>query len=112
MIRFTNLQQNRIVNDRAVTALRTSSLARFCKHRGERGKQQTSRAESAQGRFVERDASVVDRYFSPDLCSTTHPSQTDPGAIANLVPTLKEDLSYEVGMVVAEGDIVMFTDAM
>jgi predicted SnoaL-like aldol condensation-catalyzing enzyme len=28
-------------------------------------------------------------------------------AIANLIPALKKDLSYESGMVVAEGDLVM-----
>lgn len=30
-----------------------------------------------------------------------------PKAIANLIPTLKKDLSYEMGMVVAEDDLVM-----
>jgi len=33
-------------------------------------------------------------------------NKNGPGAIANLSPTLK-DLSYEIGMVVAEDDLVM-----
>ena len=38
--------------------------------------------------------------------NTIQSSQTDRAAIAKLIPTLK-DLSYEIGMVVAEGDLVM-----
>ena len=59
-----------------------------------------------KGAFVERDAAVVDRYFSPDYVQHNPTIPNGPGAIASLIPTLK-DLSYEVGMVVAEGDLVM-----
>lgn len=60
-----------------------------------------------KGAFVERDISIVDRYFSPDYVQHNPVISNGPKAIADLIPTLKEDLSYEVGMVVAEGDLVM-----
>jgi len=59
-----------------------------------------------QGAFIERDATVVDRCFSRDYVQHNPVIQNGPGAIANLIPTLK-DLSYEIGMVVAEDDLVM-----
>jgi len=59
-----------------------------------------------KGAFAERDATVVDRYFSPDYVQHNPTIPNGPSAIASLIPTLK-DLSYEVGMVVAEGDLVM-----
>jgi predicted SnoaL-like aldol condensation-catalyzing enzyme len=60
-----------------------------------------------QGAFVERDATVVDRYFAADYVQHNPTIPNGPRAIANLIPTLKKDLSYEVGMVVAEGHLVM-----
>jgi predicted SnoaL-like aldol condensation-catalyzing enzyme len=59
-----------------------------------------------KGAFIERDATVVDRYFSPDYVQHNPVIASGSKAIANLIPTLK-DLSYEIGMVVAEGDLVM-----
>jgi predicted SnoaL-like aldol condensation-catalyzing enzyme len=59
-----------------------------------------------RGAFIERDATVVDRYFSPDYVQHNPVIPSGSKAIANLIPTLK-DLSYEIGMVVAEGDLVM-----
>jgi predicted SnoaL-like aldol condensation-catalyzing enzyme len=59
-----------------------------------------------KGAFIERDVTVVDRYFSPDYVQHNPVIPNGPGAIANLIPTLK-DLSYEIGMVVAEDDLVM-----
>ena len=59
-----------------------------------------------KGSFIERDATVVDRYFSPDYVQHNPVIPNGPRAIANLIPTLKT-LSYEIGMVVAEGDLVM-----
>jgi len=59
-----------------------------------------------KGAFIERDATVVDRYFSPDYIQHNPVIPNGPRAIANLIPTLK-GLSYEIGMVVAEGDLVM-----
>ena len=60
-----------------------------------------------KGAFVERDVSVVDRYFSADYVQHNSAIPNGRKAIANLIPTLKEDFSYEPGMVVAEGDLVM-----
>ena len=59
-----------------------------------------------KGSFIERDVTVVDRYFSPDYVQHNPVIPSGSKAIANLIPTLK-DLSYEIGMVVAEGDLVM-----
>jgi predicted SnoaL-like aldol condensation-catalyzing enzyme len=59
-----------------------------------------------KGAFIEHDAAVVDRYFFPDYVQHNPVIPNGAGAIANLIPTLK-DLSYEIGMVVAEGDLVM-----
>lgn len=60
-----------------------------------------------KGGFIERDVSVVERYFSPDYVQHNPVIPNGSGAIATLIPTLKKDLSYEIGMVVAEGDLVM-----
>src|ERR1700752_5249969 len=62
--------------------------------------------KALQGAFIEHDATVVDRYFSPDYVQHNPLIANGPSAIATLIPTLK-DLSYEIGMVVAEGDLVM-----
>ena len=59
-----------------------------------------------KGAFIERDATVVDRYFSPDYVQHNPVIPNGPAAIAGLIPTLK-NLSCEIGMVVAEGDLVM-----
>jgi predicted SnoaL-like aldol condensation-catalyzing enzyme len=60
-----------------------------------------------KGAFVERDVTVVDRYFAPDYTQHNPSIPSGPKAIATLIPTLKEGFSYELGMVVAEGDLVM-----
>ena len=59
-----------------------------------------------KGAFIERDAKVVDRYFVPNYVQHNPVIPNGAAAIAGLIPTLK-DLSYEIGMVVAEGDLVM-----
>jgi len=59
------------------------------------------------GAFVERDVTVVDRYFSPHYVQHNPAIPNGPKAIANLIPTLKKDFLYEFGMAVAEGDLVM-----
>ncbi len=56
--------------------------------------------------FVERDSSVVDQYFAGSY-KQHNPSIPDgPAAIAKMIPTLTA-LTYEPGMAVAEGDLVM-----
>ena len=59
-----------------------------------------------KGAFIEPDATVVDQYFSPDYLRHNPVIPNGPRAIANLIPTLK-DLFSAIGMVVAEGDLVM-----
>jgi predicted SnoaL-like aldol condensation-catalyzing enzyme len=60
-----------------------------------------------KGVFVDRDAAIVERYFSSDYVQHNPTIPNGSMAIANLIPALKEDFSYEVGMVVADGDLVM-----
>ena len=56
--------------------------------------------------FVERDPSVVDQYFAGSY-KQHNPSIPDgPAAVAKMIPTLTA-LTYEPGMAVAEGDLVM-----
>jgi predicted SnoaL-like aldol condensation-catalyzing enzyme len=58
------------------------------------------------GAFIEKDAAVVDRYFVRNYVQHNPVIPNGAAAIAGLIPTLK-NLSYEIGMVVAEGDLVM-----
>ncbi|MDB5099732.1 MAG: nuclear transport factor 2 family protein [Cyanobacteria bacterium RYN_339] len=60
-----------------------------------------------RGAFVDRDVSVVERLFSPDYVQHNPVIPNGSSAIAQLIPTLSRELSYEAGMVVAEGDLVM-----
>ena len=62
--------------------------------------------KALKGAFIERDVTVVDRYFSPDYVQHNPVIPSGSKAIASLIPTFKE-LSYQIGMVVAEGDLVM-----
>jgi predicted SnoaL-like aldol condensation-catalyzing enzyme len=59
-----------------------------------------------KGAFIEHDAKVVDRYFLPNYVQHNPVIPNGAAAIAGLIPTLN-NLSYEIGMVVAEGDLVM-----
>ena len=60
-----------------------------------------------KGAFVEKDVSVVERYFAPDYVQHNPAIPNGAAALANLIPSLSKDLSYEFGMTVAEGDLVM-----
>jgi predicted SnoaL-like aldol condensation-catalyzing enzyme len=60
-----------------------------------------------KGAFIERDASVVDRYFSPTYIQHNPSIPNGPAAIPGLIASLSKDFSYEPGMAVAEGDLVM-----
>jgi predicted SnoaL-like aldol condensation-catalyzing enzyme len=59
------------------------------------------------GAFVDRDPSVVAECFIPDYIQHNPTIASGPAAIAKLIPTLPEGFSYEPGMAVAEGDLVM-----
>jgi len=56
--------------------------------------------------FIDRDPTVVEQYFGANY-KQHNPSIPDgPSAIAGMIPTLAA-LTYEPGMAVAEGDLVM-----
>lgn len=59
------------------------------------------------GVFVKRDASDVDRYFDANYHQHNPAIPNGPEAIKALLPMLNPELKYELGMVVAEGDLVM-----
>lgn len=59
------------------------------------------------GAFIERDASVVDRYFAPEYVQHNPLIPNGPATIPNLIAGLAKEFSYELGMAVAEGDLVM-----
>jgi predicted SnoaL-like aldol condensation-catalyzing enzyme len=59
------------------------------------------------GVFIDRDPSVVERYFAPDYIQHNPAIPNGPKAIAEFIAKLSKDFSYEPGMAVAEGDLVM-----
>ena len=59
-----------------------------------------------QKAFIDRDPTVVDQYFGANYKQHNPLIADGPAAIAKLIPTLT-DLTYEPGMAVAEGDLVM-----
>ena len=60
-----------------------------------------------KGAFIDRDASVVDRYFAPTYIQHNPSIPNGPAPIPGLIASLSKDFSYEPGMAVAEGDLVM-----
>lgn len=56
--------------------------------------------------FIERDPTVVEQYFSSNYKQHNPVIPDGPSAIARMIPTLA-GLTYEPGMAVAEGDLVM-----
>ena len=60
-----------------------------------------------RGVFIDRDVSVVERYFAPEYIQHNPSIPNGPSAIRNLLGGLGRDFSYEPGMAVAEGDLVM-----
>jgi predicted SnoaL-like aldol condensation-catalyzing enzyme len=59
------------------------------------------------GAFIDRDPSVVDKYFAADYIQHNPSIPSGPAAIKDLIPKLPKEFSYQPGMVVAEGDLVM-----
>ena len=57
--------------------------------------------------FNKRDYAAAERYWSPDYIQ--HSAHIGPGrdGLFNLVKSLPPELTYEPGMIVAEGDLVM-----
>ena len=62
--------------------------------------------EVLKGAFIDRDPTVVERYFSKNYKQHNPVIPDGPSAIAAMIPTLT-GLTYEPGMAVAEGDFVM-----
>ena len=56
--------------------------------------------------FIDRDPTVVDHYFGTNYKQHNPRIADGPAAIAKLIPTLTA-LTYEPGMAVSEGDLVM-----
>src|SRR5258707_8552955 len=59
------------------------------------------------GAFIERDPSVVERYFAEDYVQHNPAIPNGRAAIPGLIANLSKDFSYDPGMVVAAGDLVM-----
>ncbi len=59
------------------------------------------------GTFVERDPSIVGKYFSADHIQHNPTIPNGSAAIPELIARLPPDFSYELGMVVAQQDLVM-----
>jgi predicted SnoaL-like aldol condensation-catalyzing enzyme len=56
--------------------------------------------------FIDRDPTVVEQYFGANYKQHNPAIPDGPSAIAKLIPTLTA-LTYEPGMAVADGDLVM-----
>jgi len=56
--------------------------------------------------FIDRDPSVVEQYFDANYRQHNPGIPDGPSAIARLIPTLTS-LTYEPGMAVSEGNLVM-----
>jgi predicted SnoaL-like aldol condensation-catalyzing enzyme len=59
------------------------------------------------GAFIDRDPSVVERYFAPDYIQHNPAIPNGPKAVAGFIAGLSKHFSYQPGMVVAEADLVM-----
>ena len=56
--------------------------------------------------FIDRDPTVVEQYFGANYKQHNPVIPDGPSAIAEMIPTLT-GLTYESGMAVADGDLVM-----
>ena len=56
--------------------------------------------------FIDRDPTVVEQYFAANYKQHNPVIPDGPSAIAQLIPTLTA-LTYEPGMAVADGELVM-----
>lgn len=60
-----------------------------------------------KGLFISRDASVLDKYWSPDYIQHNPMVPNGSAVLKGFVSNFGPDFKYEPGMVVAEGDLVM-----
>lgn len=63
--------------------------------------------EAITGTFINRDASVPGRLFSPEYKQHNPTIPNGSAAIPDVIRALPPDFKYEMGLVVAEGDYVM-----
>ena len=59
------------------------------------------------GAFIDRDPGVVAKYFAPDYVQHNPAIPNGSAAIPALIAGLGPEFSYEPGMAVCEGDLVM-----
>lgn len=57
--------------------------------------------------FVQRDTSIVVTHFSSNYIQHNPLIPNGPNAIPAMVAALPEEFHYEMGMIIAEGDLVM-----
>src|SRR5271170_567927 len=60
-----------------------------------------------KGAFIDRDPDVVAKFFALTYAQHNPSIPDGPGPIPGLIASLGKDFSYEPGMAVAEGDLVM-----
>lgn len=60
-----------------------------------------------KGLFITRDASVIDKYWSPGYIQHNPAVPNGAEVLRGWITSLPPDFKYEPGMVVAEGDLVM-----
>jgi len=63
------------------------------------------------GAFIDRDISVVERYFAPEYVQHNPSLPNGRAAIPNLIAGLGQNFSYEPGMVVPNATWSWFTGA-
>jgi predicted SnoaL-like aldol condensation-catalyzing enzyme len=61
--------------------------------------------------FIDRDPAVVEQFFGANYKQHNPIIPDGPSAIAKMIPTLT-GLTYEPGMAVADGDLVMVMGAI
>jgi predicted SnoaL-like aldol condensation-catalyzing enzyme len=59
------------------------------------------------GLFISRDTSVIDKYWVPNYIQHNPAVPNGSAVLKGWVGSLPPEFKYEIGMVVAEGDLVM-----
>lgn len=60
-----------------------------------------------KGLFITRDASVIDKYWSPNYIQHNPAVPNGSAVLKGWIGSLAPDFKYEIGMVIAEGNLVM-----
>ena len=60
-----------------------------------------------KGLFITRDASVIDKYWSPNYIQHNPNVPNGSAVLKGWIGSLTPNFKYEIGMVIAEGDYVM-----